>query len=163
MDISSNVVYDDEGKIIYEFKGDEDIEIDEEIEKKINSCMGAKGAICMDGRTKLKRSESIDYGPIKDYAGNIIELTPDEIKIKEEVERYYLHKMPIPKDMGVIRDMDGNIVYDGRLRDAEGKIIPANPEVRDTFGNLIGHRVPHIVADDGEVIKTKFVRNSIFH
>lgn len=160
MDISSNVVYDDEGRIIYEFKGEEDIEIDEEIEIKINSCMGAKGAICMDGKTKLKPSPPIDYGPIKDICGNIIDNIPE----KEKIERYYEHhKMPIPKDMGVIRDMNCNIVFDGRLRDAEGKITPPNPEVRDTFGNLIGYRVPDIVADDGEVIKTKFVRNSIFH
>lgn len=85
MDISNNVVYDDEGKIIYEFKGEEDIEIDEKIEARINSMLGAKGAICMDGKTKLKRSESIDYGPIKDICGNIVDEIPEKKFVRNSI------------------------------------------------------------------------------
>jgi hypothetical protein len=112
MDISDNVAYDDEGKEIFVFKGEEDIEIDDIVESKINSFLGAKGAICMDDKTKLKRSESFDYGPIKDSAGNIIELTPDEIKIREDVRKYYEHhEMDIPKDVEVQLTLDGKKAF----------------------------------------------------
>jgi len=85
MDISNNVVYDDEGKEIFVFKGGEDIVIDEELERKINSIVGAKGAICMDGKTKIKRSESIDYGPIKDICGNIVDDIPEKKFVRNSI------------------------------------------------------------------------------
>jgi hypothetical protein len=75
MDVSDNVVYDDNGNEIYKFipPTEEELLIDEKIEKRLNSLFGAKGAICMDEKTKLKPSEPIDYGPIKDIAGNIVD------------------------------------------------------------------------------------------
>jgi hypothetical protein len=85
MDISNNIVYDSEGKELFVFKGEEDIEIDEKIEAKINSMLGARGAICMDGKTKIKRSESIDYGPIKDISGNIVEEIPEKVFVRNSI------------------------------------------------------------------------------
>lgn len=49
-------------------------EITHEQEKIINNLMGAKGAECMDGKTKIIPNKPIDYGPLKDINGNIIEL-----------------------------------------------------------------------------------------
>jgi len=50
------------------------VEITEEQEKIINNLMGARGAVCMDDKTKIITSKPIDYGPLKDIDGNIIEL-----------------------------------------------------------------------------------------
>jgi hypothetical protein len=75
--VKDNTVYVDD-KPIFEFKGIEEIEIDENFEKMINSAIGAKGAICMDEKTKLKKSKPIDYGLIKDADGNIIEALPEQ-------------------------------------------------------------------------------------
>jgi hypothetical protein len=85
MDISCNIIYDDKGNKIYEFKGEEDIEIDEIVEKRINGCVGAKGAICMDGKTKIKPSPPIDYGPIKDICGNIVDEIPEKPFVRNSI------------------------------------------------------------------------------
>jgi hypothetical protein len=50
------------------------VEITEEQEKIINNLMGARGAVCMDSKTKIIPSKPIDYGPLKNIDGNIIEL-----------------------------------------------------------------------------------------
>jgi hypothetical protein len=77
--LKGDIVYQD-GKPIFEFKGYEPLEIDEEFERKINSHMGAPNAECMDDKTKIKKKEvkPIDYGPIKDADGNIIETLPEQ-------------------------------------------------------------------------------------
>ena len=85
MDISCSIVYDSEGKELFVFKGEEDIEIDEELEKKINACMGAKGAICMDGKTKIKPSPPIDYGPMIDICGNIVDEIPEKKFVRNSI------------------------------------------------------------------------------
>lgn len=85
MDISNNVVYDSEGKELFVFKGEEDIEIDERVEARINSMVGAKGAICMDGKTKLKPPPPIDYGPIKDICGNIVDEIPEKKFVRNSI------------------------------------------------------------------------------
>ena len=50
------------------------VEINEEQEKIINNLMGAKGAVCMDDKLKIIPSKPINYGPLKDIDGNIIEV-----------------------------------------------------------------------------------------
>jgi len=77
---NKNVVYNDSGEIVYEFKGEVVQVLTIEEEKKINSLVGAKGAICMDEKTILTEDKSIDYGPIKDLAGNIVENLPQTPK-----------------------------------------------------------------------------------
>ena len=49
-------------------------EITQKQENEINSYFGARGAVCMDDKTKIIPSKPIDYGPLKDIDGNIIEL-----------------------------------------------------------------------------------------
>jgi hypothetical protein len=85
MDISNNVVYDDEGKELFVFKGEEEIEIDELLEKSINSFVGARGAICMDEKIKIKPSPPIDYGPIKDISGNIVDEIPEKKFVRNSI------------------------------------------------------------------------------
>ena len=49
-------------------------EITQKQENEINAYFGARGAVCMDDKTKIITSKPIDYGPLKDIDGNIIEL-----------------------------------------------------------------------------------------
>jgi hypothetical protein len=49
-------------------------EITQKQENEINAYFGARGAECMDAKTKIIPSKPIDYGPLKDIDGNIIEL-----------------------------------------------------------------------------------------
>jgi hypothetical protein len=77
---TANIIYKDDGEVVYEFKGEVVQKLTEEEEKRINSIVGAKGAICMDNKTILIESEPIDYGPIKDLAGNIVENLPQTPK-----------------------------------------------------------------------------------
>lgn len=79
---NKNVVYNDVGEVVYEFKGEVVQVLTIEEEKKINSLLGAKGAICMDDKTILIENKAIDYGPIKDLAGNIVENLPQTPKPK---------------------------------------------------------------------------------
>ena len=79
---NENVIRNEKGEVIFEFKGEEVITLTEEEERKINSFVGAKGAICMDGKTILTPSnKSIDYGPVKDIAGNVVEPPPVDEKL----------------------------------------------------------------------------------
>jgi hypothetical protein len=77
---SENVICDDEGKVIYEFKGEEVRTLTEEEERKINALVGAHGAICMDAKTIITPSKEIDYGVCRDIAGNVIENLPQSTK-----------------------------------------------------------------------------------
>jgi hypothetical protein len=43
-------------------------------ENEINAFFGARGAECMDEKTKIIHNKPIDYGPLKDIDGNIIEV-----------------------------------------------------------------------------------------
>jgi hypothetical protein len=77
--VKDNIVYED-GEPLFEFKGYEEVEIDEEFERKINSFFCGAPAECMDDKTKIKKKEikPIDYGPMKDADGNIIESLPEQ-------------------------------------------------------------------------------------
>jgi len=75
--VKDNIVYED-GVPIFEFKGEIEEKISEEYEKILNASIGARGAICMDGKTKFTEPIPIDYGPIKDAEGNIIESLPEQ-------------------------------------------------------------------------------------
>jgi len=79
---NKNVVYNDEGEVVFEFKGEVEQVLTVEQEKIINALVGAKGAICMDEKTILTEEKPIDYGPIKDLAGNIVENLPQTPKPK---------------------------------------------------------------------------------
>jgi hypothetical protein len=71
---------------LFEFDGEliEFYELTRKQENELNSYLGAKGAICMDNKTKIIE-EKIDYGPIKDIAGNIIEPLPVDEKLLKKV------------------------------------------------------------------------------
>lgn len=77
--VKDNIVYQD-GVPIMEFKGYEEVEVDEDLERKLNSMFCGAPAECMDDKTKIKKKEikPIDYGPIKDASGNIIESLPEQ-------------------------------------------------------------------------------------
>jgi hypothetical protein len=87
-DENKNVVFDENGYVLFEFKDEPKgfCELTSEQEDRINSMMGASGAICMDEKTRIiDKNDKIDYGPLKDIAGNIVEDLPqvDEELLKK--------------------------------------------------------------------------------
>lgn len=77
---SVNVIRNEKGEVIYEFKGEEIRTLTEEEERKINSLVGAPNAICMDEKTIITPAKEIDYGVCRDIAGNVIENLPQSTK-----------------------------------------------------------------------------------
>jgi hypothetical protein len=72
---------------IFEFKGEpiEFYEITAKQERELNAYLGAVGAVCMDNRTRIIDDEKIDYGPVTDLDGNIIESPVVDEKLLKRV------------------------------------------------------------------------------
>jgi hypothetical protein len=77
---SENVIRNEKGEVIYEFKGEEVRTLTEEEERKINSIVGAPNAICMDKKTIITPVKEINYGECRDVDGNLIKNLPKSTK-----------------------------------------------------------------------------------
>jgi hypothetical protein len=71
---------------LFEFKNEsiEFYELTSSQEKELNAYLGANGAVCMDNKTRIIE-EKIDYGPVIDIEGNIIESLPVDEKLLKRV------------------------------------------------------------------------------
>jgi hypothetical protein len=78
---------------IFEFRGEEIefVELTSQQEKELNEYLGIKGAICLDGKTKIIDKDKVDvnYGKVMDIAGNIVDAPPVDKKLYNRVNNIF--------------------------------------------------------------------------